>query len=53
MALEQPSGNNNDTQWQRNTIEKLATSALSEQKSARRWGVLFKILTFGYLFTIF
>jgi protease-4 len=52
MALEQSSINNNDTQWQRNTIEKLATSALSEQKSARRWGIFFKLLTFGYLFTI-
>lgn len=52
MALEQSPDNNNDTQWQRNTIEKLATSALTEQKTTRRWGIFFKFLTFGYLFTV-
>jgi len=38
-----------DGAWQRNVIEKLATAALSEQKTARRWGTFFKSLTFGYL----
>jgi protease-4 len=38
-----------DTTWQRNVIEKLATAALSEQKTARRWGTFFKGLTFSYL----
>ena len=41
-----------DTKWQRDTIEKLATSALSEQKTARRWSTFFKGLMFAYLFTI-
>ena len=38
--------------WQQQTIEKLALSGLKEQKTARRWGIFFKILTFGYLFLL-
>jgi protease-4 len=38
-----------DATWQRNVIEKLAIAALSEQKTARRWGTFFKGLTFSYL----
>jgi protease IV len=30
--------------WERKVIEKLATSALSEQRRARRWGIFFKLL---------
>jgi len=41
-----------DTNWQRDVIEKLAFSALAEQKTARRWSTLFKGLTFGYLFIL-
>ncbi len=41
-----------DTAWQRDAIEKLATSALSEQKKSRRWSVFFKSLMFVYLFII-
>lgn len=33
-------------------IEKLLQSAQNEQKTARRWGIFFKFLTFGYLFFI-
>ena len=36
--------------WQQQTIEKLALSSLDEQKKSRRWGILFKTLTFIYLF---
>jgi protease IV len=42
----------NDTtepNWERKAIEKLAYSALNEQRRARRWGIFFKILTFLYL----
>ena len=42
----------NDTtepNWERKTIEKLAYSALDEQRKTRRWGIFFKILTFLYL----
>jgi protease-4 len=35
--------------WERSVIEKLAASALEEQRRARRWGIFFKFLTFGYL----
>ncbi|PPC80240.1 MAG: S49 family peptidase [Methylotenera sp.] len=41
-----------DTTWQRNVIEKLATAALTEQKTARRWSTFFKGLTFTYLLVL-
>ena len=41
-----------DTKWQRDAIEKLAGSALTEQRTARRWSIFFKGLTFAYLFII-
>jgi protease-4 len=39
----------NDGQWERGLIEKLATEALKEQRRARRWGIFWKILTFAYV----
>ena len=39
----------NDSNWQQQTIEKLALSGLQEQKTARRWSIFFKLLTFAYL----
>ena len=39
-------GNN----WERNVLEKLALSAIQEQRRTRRWGIFFKLLTFAYLF---
>lgn len=44
--------NAQDRGWQKDMIEKLALSSLTEQKTARRWGVFFKILMFLYLFTL-
>ena len=41
--------NSQDSGWQQQTIEKLALSGLKEQKTARRWSIFFKILTFAYL----
>ena len=38
--------------WERKTLEKLAFSALQEQRRARQWGILFKTLTFAYLFIL-
>ena len=35
--------------WERETIEKLAFAAIREQRSSRRWGIFFKLLTFGYI----
>lgn len=40
-------GNNS---WERGVLEKLAMSAIQEQRRARHWGIFFKVLTFGYLF---
>jgi protease-4 len=39
----------NDGQWERGVIEKLATAALKEQRRARLWGIFWKLLTFAYL----
>ena len=41
--------NNN---WERGVIEKLAMTAIQEQRRARHWGIFFKTLTFAYLFII-
>jgi len=41
-----------ETQWQRDAIERLASSALSEQRTARRWSIFFKSLAFLYLFVL-
>lgn len=35
--------------WERETLEKLAFAALKEQTKARRWGIFFKLLTFAYV----
>lgn len=37
-------------EWQQ--IEKLLHRSYDEQRNSRRWGILFKSLTFGYLFLI-
>ena len=39
----------NDGQWERGLIEKLAGAALKEQRRARLWGIFFKLLTFAYI----
>lgn len=41
-----------DNNWQQTVLEKLALSAVQEQRRARHWGIFFKVLTFGYLFLI-
>lgn len=38
--------------WERGVLEKLALSAIQEQRRARRWGIFFKLLTFAYLFIL-
>jgi len=42
----------NDGQWERAVIERLAGAALQEQRRARRWGIFFKLLTFAYVTVI-
>lgn len=36
--------------WERETLYKLAGAGLQERRRARRWGIFFKLLGFGYLF---
>jgi protease-4 len=38
--------------WERDVLEKLAMSAVQEQRRTRHWGILFKTLTFLYLFVV-
>ena len=38
--------------WERSVLEKLAMSAVQEQRRTRHWGILFKTLTFLYLFVV-
>src|SRR5688572_10699626 len=39
----------NERQWEREVLERLALAGIKEQRAARRWGIFFKLLTFGYL----
>ena len=39
----------NDRNWERDLLEKLASASLKEQRAARRWGIFFKILAFAYV----
>lgn len=48
MQEEEQSRPSSDKEWK--LIEKMVSSINSEQKSARRWGIFFKLLTFFYLF---
>ncbi|QDC44005.1 S49 family peptidase [Methylophilus medardicus] len=45
-----PVQNGQSPDWAMRTVEKIALAGLQEQKTARRWSVLFKSLTFIYLF---
>lgn len=38
--------------WERAVLEKLAMSAVNEQRKSRNWGILFKSLGFLYLFIL-
>ena len=35
--------------WEREVLSRLAFASIREQRSARRWGIFFKFLFFGYL----
>ena len=48
---ETPSPQDGD-RWERDVLRKLAESALTEQRRARRWGIFFKSLTLLYLFVV-
>jgi protease-4 len=38
--------------WERGVLEKLAMSAIQEQRSARRWSIFFRTLTFAGFFVL-
>lgn len=42
----------NDPNWERRTLEKLAFAALDEQRARRRWSIFFKALGFAYLVVV-
>ena len=39
----------NGGQWEREVLEKIALAGIKEQRSSRRWGIFFKLLTFAYV----
>lgn len=41
-----------DDRWAREALTKLAFAAVAEQRRARRWGIFFKLLFFGYLIAL-
>lgn len=45
-----PANGTSSKTWQQDVLERLATSALKEQRVARRWSLFFKALLFIYLF---
>ena len=50
MAEQETGGSG--TNWERQTIEKVALAAIQEQRRARHWGIFFKLLIFIYLFAL-
>ncbi|QLI80908.1 S49 family peptidase [Chitinibacter fontanus] len=38
--------------FERDALKEILTASVKEQRSARRWGIFFKLLTFSYLFLI-
>ncbi len=50
--MDTPQPPNNDSNWERKTLEKLVFAALDEQRARRRWGIAFKLLGFVYLLVV-
>ena len=46
------SDSGNSPNWERQVLEKVALSAVHEQRRARRWGIFFKLLGFSYLIIV-
>ncbi|ORU93315.1 MAG: peptidase S49 [Cycloclasticus sp. symbiont of Poecilosclerida sp. N] len=42
----------NDQQWERSVLEKVALASVVEQRRARRWGTFFKLLFLSYIILI-
>jgi protease-4 len=52
LAPERGRAGRNQGTWERDLVEKLAFAAITEQRRARRWGMLFKFLLLLYLVAI-
>ena len=52
MAVRKKTEKKSTENWEREALEKIALSALGEQKIARRWSIFFKSITFFYLFAL-
>ncbi len=50
--FDEKESNEHDNQWERDLINRLSFASLAEQRRARRWGIFFKFLLFGYLFVL-
>src|SRR5687767_7083333 len=50
--MAEPMSSEPGTQWERQVLEKVALSAIQEQRRARQWGIFFKLLIFIYLFAL-
>ncbi|MDH5652670.1 MAG: S49 family peptidase [Gammaproteobacteria bacterium] len=48
----QPTGSQQDNQWQQDVINRLVFASLNEQRRTRRWNIFFKSLMFSYLFLL-
>lgn len=44
--------NQQENDWEKKLVTRLAESSLREQRRARRWGIFFKTLTFAYLIAL-
>jgi protease-4 len=44
-----PESDQKSAGWEKAVLEKLAYSAIEEQRKSRRWGIFFKLMTFAYL----
>jgi protease-4 len=52
MAIRKKILKKTNLNWEREALEKIALSALNEQKIARRWNIFFKSLTFLFIFIL-
>ncbi len=51
-SVEQSKVKENSPGWERDVLEKLALASITEQRTARRWNVFFKLLMFTYLLAV-
>ncbi|MCU7905426.1 MAG: S49 family peptidase [Candidatus Thiodiazotropha sp. (ex Epidulcina cf. delphinae)] len=40
------------SRWERDLLNRMVMATVAESRRSRRWGIFFKLLTFGYLFLI-